>query len=266
MKVCVLVEDTSRNTGLEAEHGLSLFIEAGGRRILFDTGQTDMFARNAQKLGIDLSLVDEAVISHGHYDHTGGLRAFFEINDHAPVYVHERAFEKRKASDGRDIGMDPGLLPSGRIVLTGDEHSLGDQMRLCTCNGKEPLFPSHSGGLLMFRDGEYVQDDFCHEQYLCIREGGKLGVVSGCSHKGVLNIMRWLSPDVLIGGFHFMPLDAEGEGRDALDAAARELARADTQYYTCHCTGTAQFERLKLTMGDRIRYISCGSRFACLGG
>ncbi len=265
MKICVLVEDTSSNAELESEHGLSLFIEADGRRILFDTGQTGMFARNAVKLGIDLSLVDLAVISHGHYDHTGGLGTFFDVNDHAPVYVHKRAFEKRRASDGRDIGMDPGLLSSGRIVLTGDDHDLGGNMRLCTCNGKKPLFPSHSGGLLMLRDGEYVQDDFSHEQYLCIREGGKLAVVSGCSHKGALNIVRWLGPDVLIGGFHFMPLDAEGEGGAVLDESAREMAGADTQYFTCHCTGVAQFDHLKRILGERIRYVSCGARFGCLG-
>ena len=265
MKISVLVEDTTESKCLEAEHGLSLFIETCGCRILFDTGQTDMLARNAQRMGVDLASADFAVISHGHYDHAGGLPHFLEVNSHAPVYINRQAFGRKRASDGREIGMDPTLQGNSRIVLTDDECSLGKGMRLCTCNGQEKLFPSQSEGLLMFRDGDYVQDDFFHEQYLCIEEAGKRFVFSGCSHKGALNIMRWLQPDVFIGGFHFMPLDAQGAGQGALDAIAAEMAKSKTHFFTCHCTGRGQFERLKQTLGDRIRYASCGMQFECLG-
>ena len=90
MKLTVLTENTSRY-GLPAEHGLSLYIEANGRKMLFDMGQTGLFAENAQALGIDLSLVEFAVISHGHYDHGGGLKRFLEMNSKAPVYISSRA-------------------------------------------------------------------------------------------------------------------------------------------------------------------------------
>ena len=79
MRITCLAENTACN-GFEAEHGLSLYIETNGNRILFDMGQTDLFSGNAEKLGIDLNTVDFAVISHGHYDHGGGLRKFLEIN------------------------------------------------------------------------------------------------------------------------------------------------------------------------------------------
>ena len=87
------MENTAAGENLAAEHGLSLLIETGEHRILFDAGQTGAFADNAARLGLDLSTVDLAVLSHGHYDHGGGLARFLEINCHAPVYVNPHVFE-----------------------------------------------------------------------------------------------------------------------------------------------------------------------------
>lgn len=259
MKIVSLLDNLSADSRLAAEHGLSLYIETEKHHILFDTGQTDAFARNAELLGIDLSLVDTAVISHGHYDHTGGLLRFLSLNDRAPVYVQRKAFKRHKASDGREIGMDRSLESNPRIVPTDDLLMLDENLWLCTCNDKERPFPSHSGNLLMLRGEDFVQDDFCHEQYLCLRENGRLIVVSGCSHKGILNIVHWLRPDVLIGGFHFMSLPMDKNGPDELDAAARTLSAFPTEYYTCHCTGKAQFDYLKQKLGNRLHYLAGGT-------
>ena len=92
MKITTLIENTSAR-GLPTEHGLSLFVETAEHKFLFDMGQTDLFARNAETLGIALSKVDFAVLSHGHYDHGGGLNTFLALNDHAPVYMSRYAFE-----------------------------------------------------------------------------------------------------------------------------------------------------------------------------
>ena len=258
MKVVMLLENLSQDNRLVAEHGLSLYLETEKHRILFDTGQSDAFARNAEVLGIDLSKVDLAVISHGHYDHTGGLARFLEINDHAPIYVQRQAFERHRSGDGREIGMNPALASSDRIVPTDDTTVIDDDMTLCTCNGRERPFGSHSGNLYMFRNGKPVQDDFCHEQYLTIREHGRRITISGCSHKGILNILHWLRPDMLIGGFHFMSLDLEKDGLAELDAAAAALSAFPTTYYTCHCTGKKQFDYLKQKLGDQLHYLSGG--------
>ena len=258
MKAVMLLENLSTDSRLAAEHGLSLYLETERHRILFDTGQTDAFARNAKVLGIDLRTVDMAVLSHGHYDHCGGLPRFLAVNDHAPVYIHKNAFARHQAADGREIGIRELPECRGRIVLTGDELVLGKDLQLLTCNALPRPYVSHSGDIRMFRNGRFVQDDFHHEQYLCIREHGRLIVISGCSHKGILNILHWLHPDVLIGGFHFMSRDVEGEGRAELDGAAQVLRACPTVCYTCHCTGKKQFDYLKTTLGDRLHYLSTG--------
>ena len=87
MKLTVLMENTTCREDLVCEHGLSLYIEANGQRILFDAGQTGAFADNAEKMGVDLTKIDLCILSHGHYDHGGGLKRFLEINDHAKVYI-----------------------------------------------------------------------------------------------------------------------------------------------------------------------------------
>ena len=101
MIIRILTENTTACPELTAEHGLSLYIEANGLRILFDAGQSDAFAENAQRLGVDLSGVDLAVLSHGHYDHGGGLMRFLELNDHAPVYVSSHAFGGHYNASGK---------------------------------------------------------------------------------------------------------------------------------------------------------------------
>ena len=88
MKIWTLMENSACQGDLAAEHGLSLYVETNGKKILFDAGQSAAFADNAEKLGVDLAQVDLVVLSHGHYDHSGGLRRFLEINDHAEIYVN----------------------------------------------------------------------------------------------------------------------------------------------------------------------------------
>ena len=96
-----------------------------------------------------------------------------------------------------------------------------------------------------------------HEQYLLLEEAGKRILISGCSHKGILQIVDAFRPDILVGGFHFMKLDPVGGGREILTRAARKLLASDTEFYTCHCTGTLQYEFMKKFMPS-LKYLSCG--------
>lgn len=259
MKVTTLIENTTCRDDLTCEHGLSLYIETENHRILFDAGQTGAFAVNAEKLGIDLRQVNFAVLSHGHYDHGGGLSRFLEINRTASVYLNRDAFLPHWNGTTKYIGLDPSLLDCGRLIFTEDRLEIAQGIHLYTCNSKTRPFPADSFGLNASENGRILPDDFRHEQYLLIEENGKRICISGCSHKGILNIVHWFQPDILIGGFHFKKLDPMGDGAKVLTDAAHRLMAYPTLYYTGHCTGTAQFHYMKQIMGQRLQGISVGT-------
>ncbi|MBC8536685.1 MBL fold metallo-hydrolase [Feifania hominis] len=260
MRVSVLMENTAAREGFLTEHGLSLFLEGNGRRVLFDMGASGGFADNARRLGVPLDRVDFAVLSHGHYDHGGGLARFFQENAAAPVYANEHAFEQYRSGSGRDIGV-PRPRQAHRVVPVGDDRELGYGFSLHTGNRLPREFETDAFGLCAVRAGAVVTDDFCHEQYLVVEQDGRRLVFSGCSHKGVFNILRWFQPDVFVGGFHFMEIDP-AQGVQRLDEAARLLLEFPTVYYTCHCTGLAQYDRLRERMGERLHYLAAGDEIA----
>ena len=253
MKITCLAENTSCRQNIGAEHGLSLYIETSDKKILFDMGQTELFAHNAEKLGIDLGDVDTAVLSHGHYDHGGGLDTFLAINKKAPVYLSVHAFEPHYNGTAKYIGLDVRLKNEPRLVFTGDHQKLSDNMELFSCKNMKKFSDLGSFGLNMVKDGEFLPDDFRHEQYLLIEENGKRILISGCSHKGIINLARWFRPHVLVGGFHFSKIPPGAE----LASYAAELESLPTNFITCHCTGEAQFAFMKEHM-TRLSYLSSG--------
>lgn len=257
MKIQVLLENTSLCEDLKAEHGLSLYIETDRHKILFDMGQTTAFADNAEKLGIDLSQVDIAILSHGHYDHGGGLRRFMEINHKAPIYLNCYAFLPYYNGTEKYIGLDQELKQSERFVFVEDNLEIEEGITLCSCNHKMRPFAFSNFGLQRMEQDSIVADDFRHEQYLLLYEEGKKVVVSGCSHKGILNIMSWLEPDVLIGGFHLVKLDRLKD-EEALRFVAEELKKYPASYYTGHCTGPEQYAFLKEILGEQLEYMRTG--------
>lgn len=263
MIIKCLAENTAIDENLINEHGLCLYIEANGKKILFDTGQTDAFAKNAQSMGVNIEDIDLLVLSHGHYDHGGGIKKFIKINKKAPIYVNKCVFEPHyNCNDNKEkyIGLDLELKDSDRFIYADDEYKIDDNMTLYTCNNKTRDYFNDSFGLFLKQDDKFIADDFRHEQYLMISENGKKILISGCSHKGILNIENWFKPDVLVGGFHFMKLDPQNdENAKILKESAQSLNKEKTQYYTCHCTGVEQYEYLKQYFGDNLHYVSTGS-------
>ncbi len=250
MKVVTLMENTACREELCSEHGLSLYIETENHKILFDAGQSAAFAENAEMLGVDLKSVDFAVLSHGHYDHGGGLGKFLVINAQAPVYVSSHAFEPHYSLNGY-IGLEPALEGSSRIIAVSENFKLAEGVILYRMDSA----PMDTAGLMMEEDGIRKPDDFRHEQYLLLEDQGKRILISGCSHKGILQIMDAFKPDILVGGFHFMKIEDE----DFLKTAAEKLLASKTVYYTGHCTGQKQYDFLKSIMGESLHYIAAGS-------
>ena len=253
MKITALTENTPFNDNISAEHGLSLYIETEKHNILFDMGQTSRFAENAKKLDIDLTKVDIAVLSHGHYDHGGGLTEFLKINKTAPVYINRYAFGDYYNGTEKYIGLDKSLQNEERIVFVDEILEIDDELCLYSCNNKIQNHYLGSFGLNMKCDGKFMPDEFKHEQYLLINENGKRVLISGCSHKGVMDITEWFEPDVLVGGFHYSKLELD----EKLKEYATVLASHKTDYYTCHCTGLEQYNFMKKYM-PLLSYLSCG--------
>ena len=234
MKLVTLMENTALSPRFACEHGLSLYLETGDNKILFDAGQSGAFADNARTLGIDLEAVDLCVLSHGHYDHGGGLGRFLEENSHAKIYVNRNAFAPHYNAAGKYIGLDLQLQKNSRLCVTDGGETLGENLHLLTLDA----LPMDTSGLTVMENGQLRPEDFRHEQYLLVEERGKKILISGCSHKGILNIMETFRPDILVGGFHFMKLEDE----EQLEHYARNLLAYPTTYYTGHCPGNGSLQ------------------------
>lgn len=269
MKITTLVENTTNCSNLGFEHGLSLFIETESKAILFDSGASDLLLDNAQALGIDLAKADLAVLSHGHYDHSGGLASFFEKNNHAPLYVRKEAFgpfySERNVGDYHYIGVDKSLLGSNRLVFTSAFTPICPNHTLFSRVDGTDCVPSGNSSLYRKEGDTYVVDGFSHEQYLAIQEGDVRLLVSGCSHRGILNILKayydhWgFYPTHVIGGFHlYNHRTGEPEKPEVLEHIASTLLASKATFYTCHCTGEDNFLALERLMGDKVRYLAGG--------
>lgn len=263
MKITVLMEDTCGNPLCEYEHGLSIYIETGKHKILMDTGASGKTLSNARKLGVDLNKVDTVVLSHGHYDHSGGIPAFCSMNAGAAVYMQESALAGYYHG-GRYIGIDKeiGRMPNVRMLSGGMK--IDEELSLFTGITGRKFWPRSNIGLSMRVDGQDLQDEFAHEQCLAI-QGEKRLLVSGCAHNGILNILDRYeeiyggAPDIVVSGFHMMKRTDYTEAEtEIICKTAEELKKRATVFYTGHCTGQRAIDLMQPILGDRLIQMHCG--------
>lgn len=267
MKLISLLENTAASPDIQARHGLSLYLETASHRIVFDFGPDDTFARNAETLGVDIAAADLAFLSHGHYDHGGGLPAFLQRNGRAPVYLHKNAFTPLWSSETRYIGLDPALRGNPRLRLTDGVTRLGDGMTLISGAPGRRFLTDSSASLQMERpDGTRQPDDFSHEQSLIVEEGDICLLIAGCAHTGIVNILEQAQQVAgramthVVSGFHLsQPSRGTYEPESMVCSLAGELRRSPTRFFTCHCTGLPPYEILRRELGMQISYLEGGT-------
>jgi len=281
MKITTLVENNICSSQkeiyreLESQHGLSLYIETAEKKILFDTGKDDLFYKNSEILGVDISKVDYLVLSHAHYDHAGGLVKFLEINKTAKIIVSAGAREEvysKRLGFYKYIGIKNKLLEENidRFILVKKEFKLDKNinfMRNTNHEGDSLKGNSH----LYKKSGEaYILDDFSHELIMVIEEEkDELIVFTGCSHGGILNMVKSTKdryPDKkivgLVGGFHLQNNITKklAEPEERVVNIGENLMEIP-HIYTGHCTGKKGFSVLKEILGGQIEEFNTGKVF-----
>ena len=267
-RVVTLMENTPGGAGCAFEHGLSFYIETERHRILSDTGASAAFADNAAKLGVELDTVDAVFLSHGHYDHTGGVLAFAARNPAAPIYVQrgaERPYYALDRDGAHYIGMNPEIFALPQLRFLDGDAVIDDELAVISRITGRRHWPSSNRRLVRKDDAGFVQDSFDHEQALTVRQSGKWYLFSGCAHNGILNVLDRFrevygrDPDAVFSGFHFMKRGAytPEEVADIRDTA-RELSQMDTIFYSGHCTSQPALELMRDIMGEQLRELHSG--------
>lgn len=272
MKIINLIENTEGAAGCAAAHGLAFYIETKQHRLLMDLGPSEETLRNAKALGVDLAKVDTMVLSHGHYDHAGGILAFSAINPNAAIYMQQSATGEHYADEGeaakeryRYIGIDKRISDLPQVRMIKGNYVIDEELSLFTISQRkfEPPFTNRS---ILVKKGEgFVRDEFEHEQYLVITEGDRHILISGCAHNGILSIMEeyrrlyGADPDLVISGFHLMKKTEYKEHQlKEIKEIAEALQAYQSRFVTCHCTSLPAYEIMKEIMGEQLEYVHSG--------
>ncbi|HNU98490.1 MAG: MBL fold metallo-hydrolase [Verrucomicrobia bacterium] len=270
--VTVLVENTARDRGLMGEHGLAYYVQAGGRTLLFDTGQTSLIIQNARRLGIELSGLDAVALSHGHYDHTGGLHAVLGIARDAELYTHPAACARRFARnpDGttRDVGIGRESLDSiqarpERIHETTTATEVAQGVFLTGEIPRATDFEDVGGPFVLDRRG-LEADPIVDDQALFFDTADGVAVLLGCAHAGIVNTLRHIRQltggrpiHSVLGGMHLLAAGPERMNR-TVEALRGEKVR---RLGPAHCTGMAATSRLWHEFPQACTVCAVGSRF-----
>lgn len=270
MKIIVLTDDKVQKRGFLAEHGLSLFIEYKGYNILFDTGQSDVYIRNARTLKLDLNKTDCIVLSHGHYDHCGGIEYLPDLKKNPKIYLQKSAMQKKYAINPdrktyREIGipwpqevynrLSDRLILSDKIIKIHSEISL---------YGKIPStvgFEDVPKGFFIKNDSEIFADMIKDEQMLIFDTENGLIIFLGCSHPGVINCLKYAVRQfpgkkihTLVAGMH---LDSVSPLR--LEMTIQSMLDMDIQnILPLHCTGIHAIDEMKRFLGERCHVLYAG--------
>ncbi len=275
LRVTVLVEDsvTMEKPDLVAKHGLSFLIETSfagtNSRILVDAGPPpDIALQNADIMGVSLQKVDAIFISHGHYDHAGGLLEILKsINKPIPVLAHPRIFSPKFAHKPNlkyiGLGYDPSSITNtrGALILARNPVKIMDGVTTSGEVARETIFEK-AEGLWTVENECFMQDAVIDDQALIVNVSGKgLVVVTGCAHSGIINTVKHVQKTTginnvhaILGGLHLANAD-DKRVQTSIDELVRNKVGS---IYPCHCTGSKAIHQLQETLGYRCKPIHTG--------
>jgi 7,8-dihydropterin-6-yl-methyl-4-(beta-D-ribofuranosyl)aminobenzene 5'-phosphate synthase len=269
--ITTLINDEATDN-IQSEHGLSLWLEYGDKHVLFDTGQTDMILRNAELLGIHLDSTDAIVISHGHYDHTGGLKAVLDIAPKAKIYLHPEALGPKysqKDKQVKKIGMPDSakevicdLAGKGRIVWTEIPTEIIPGLFVTSRIPRNTDFED-SGGKFFIHPCCQTIDELLDDQAIFFETKQGLVVLLGCAHAGVVNTLNYVTKLIqqshihaVIGGMHLMNANLK-----RIENTIETFGKYDVQIIVpLHCTGKEAAEKIQKASGDKYRPLKAGAK------
>lgn len=255
VRITVLVENSVNVCELRAEHGLAFHLQAGNRSLLFDTGQSDLLSRNAEKLRIPLNAVDAIALSHGHYDHTGGLKRAREASPHARLFLHPAAvslkFSVNAEGDCHPVGMVKECVQSLReagdlVVWTSKPTEVFGGIFVTGEIPRQNTFED-TGGRFFLDEARTQPDPLNDDQALFFDTPNGLVVILGCGHAGVVNTLEYIrhltngrTVHALIGGMHLLNASAERMKKTFETFRRLEIERIAP----AHCTGISAVAQL----------------------
>ncbi len=271
LRLTTIAENTSTGKGLVGEWGLSILVEDGEHRFLLDTGASATTMTNVDTLGIDLAGIDAIVLSHGHYDHTGGLLPMLtRRGSEVRIIAHPELFGPKYSMNRQTKRYRYAGIPYSREAL----ESAGARFELTAsptwltpdivASGEEPMstdFETVADGLQLKTAGGYVPDPVLDDQSLYIRTDLGLIVVLGCAHRGMINIIRHgqrlTKTDkvhMVVGGTHLGPASEAQVAR-----SIEELRKIGVDWVgVSHCTGLAVASRLDRELPGRFFFNNTG--------
>ena len=273
INLTVIIDNMVYVPGLRAEHGFCLFIETEEHKLLFDTGQSSLFIENSLKMGIELMDISKIVISHGHYDHTGGLLSLLEYaGKEIDVYAHPVIFEKKYSGRDREKTRYIGI-PENRSIYEelGARFLMVDKPLEIEKNifisGQIPRssgFESVEEYFIKIVNGDYIHDDIPDDISLAVRTGEGNILVTGCAHSGLINTIDYAEQftgvkefKFICGGFH---LSNRTEEQNLV--LLKYLKKKNFGYIApAHCTGAEATCLIKNQFGPRFLKSGVGVKF-----